>query len=286
MILKLILSLLVTLAFASVSLSQEMDDNGHNFYSVRPIRKADIMFKKTIWYSIDLREKQNEPFFAVNNQITKIIIDAVKAGVLRPFKNDSLNTRLTRDEFLENLKIPGADEGLSAEDMAMGFGGGDDAWGGGDDWGGGAGGAKAADAGSDEFFPKDIHLLEIKVDQIFDRKRSRMYNDIQSIKLTIPGDLYPTGIDKDLAVFSYKELVENVFKDNPQAIWYNAQNSAENRNLSDAFDLMLFSGRIVKYNNPKNAMVVDLYGEGEPALIKSLEYKFKLVDYEHEVWCY
>ncbi|MCS7005240.1 MAG: gliding motility protein GldN [Cytophagales bacterium] len=283
----------VSLSFSFLSLvlfAQEMDDNGHNFNSVRPIRRADIMFKRTIWYSIDLREKQNEPFFAVNNEISKIIIDAVRAGVLRPFRNDSLTSRLTRDEFLENLKIPGADEGLSEEDIAMGFGGGDDAFGG-DSWGGdsgwgGGGDSKSKDAAADEFFPKQIYLLEIKEDLIFDRKRSRMYHDIQSVKLIIPGDLYPTGIDKELATFSYKELVENVFKDNPQAVWFNPQNTAEHRNLQDAFDLLMQSGRIIKYSNPKDKMIVDMYGDGEQALGKSYEYKYKLVDYESEVWCY
>jgi len=283
-------SVISFLAFIScASFAQEMDDNGHNFNSVRPIRRADIMFKRTIWYSIDLREKQNESFFAVNNELSKIIIDAVRAGVLRPFRNDSLTSRLTRDEFLENLKIPGADEGLSEEDIAMGFGsGGDDAFGG-DSWGGDSGwggDSKSKDAGADEFFPKQIYLLEIKEDLTFDRKRSRMYHDIQSVKLIIPGDLYPTGIDKELATFSYKELVENVFKDNPQAIWFNPSNTAEHRNLQDAFDLLLQAGRIIKFSNPKDKMIVDMYSDGEQALGKSYEYKFKLVDYESEVWCY
>ncbi|MFT5914657.1 MAG: hypothetical protein ACJAWV_000778 [Flammeovirgaceae bacterium] len=298
--------------------AQEIDDSGYNYNSVRPIRRADIMYMKTLWRRMDLREKQNEPFFAAENEISKIVIDAVKAGVLRPFMNDSLTTRMSPSQFLENLKVPGGDEGLSKEDIEMGFGaGGDDAWGGGGggggggDWGdsSGGGGAWGGDSGggdgfggdsgggdggtgktvsavaADEFFAKQIPILEIKEDLIFDRKRSRMYHDIQSITLVIPGEYYPSGIDKPLATFSYKELVENVFIDNPQAIWFNPKNTIENRNLADAFDLRLFDARIIKYTNPKDDMIEDVYNSDlKLSLGKSQQYEHDILEYESNMW--
>lgn len=304
---------LVLFGGSFISNAQEIDESGYNYNSVRPIRRADIMYLNTIWRRMDLREKQNEPYFAEDNQITKIIIDAVKAGVLRPFTTDSLNTRMSLNQFLENLKVPGGDEGLSKEDIEMGFGaddgggwgGGDDGWGGGggDGWGGGGGGdswgggdgggdggagagAGAAVAGeADEFFAKQIPMLEIKEDVIFDRKRSRMYHDIQSITLIIPGDYYPSGIEKKLATFSYKELVENVFVDNPQASWFNTSNTSENRNLADAFDLRLFTARIIKYSNPKGAFIEDIYnGDLKMSLGKSQEYEHQMLEYEANLW--
>ena len=262
------------------------DKDAFSPHSIRPIRRADVMYNNTVWIRMDLREKQNEPFFAANSEITKIIIDAVKAGVLRPYKNDSLVTRMSIQEFNENLKIPGADEGLSDEDLAMGFGG--DDFGGGDDWGGGDWGTEGGaeeDAGPEEFFAKDIRIIELKENRMFDRKRARMYYDIQSIRLIIPGDLYPTGIDKPLATFSYKELVSNVFVDNPAAVWYNAKNTAENKNLADAFELRQFTGKIVKYSNPKDAVIDDIYkGNLKLGLAKSQEYEHRLLEYESDLW--
>lgn len=301
---------LVLFGTSFISVAQEIDESGYNYNSVRPIRRADIMYLNTIWRRMDLREKQNEPYFAEQNQITKIVIDAVKAGVLRPFINDSLNTRMSLNQFLENLKVPGGDEGLSKEDIEMGFGaddgggwgsgGGDDGWGGGgDSWGGGGdggfgggdgggdggGGGGAVAAEADEFFAKQIPLLEIKEDVIFDRKRSRIYHDIQAITLIIPGDYYPSGINKRLATFSYKELVENVFVDNPQASWFNTSNTSENRNLADAFDLRLFSARIIKYSNPRDAFIEDIYnGDLKVSLGKSQQYEYQLLDYESNLW--
>ena len=289
--------------------AQEISESDYNEFSVRPIRKADIMYMNTVWLKMDLREKQNEPFFAVENEVTKIIIQAVKDGVLRPYVNDSLTTRMSLKDFKENLKLPGGDEPIDD-----GFGGGDDWGGGGDDWGGGGddwggggdswgggggdggwggdggdtgggGGAKTAKAAvADEFFPKQITTLQIKEDLLFDRKRSRMYHDIQAITLIIPGDYYPAGIDKNLASFSYKELVENVFKDNPKAIWYNPKNLTEHRNLADAFDLRLFSARIIKFANPKDQYIEDIYSDLKMSLGKSQEYEHNLLEYESNLW--
>jgi len=287
---KILLTVLLFSFFIPVFAQMEFgydDKDAFSPHSIRPIRRADVMYNNTVWIRMDLREKQNEPFFAANSEITKIIIDAVKAGVLRPYKNDSLVTRMSIQEFNENLKIPGADEGLSDEDLAMGFGG-DDFGGGGDDWGGGDWGTEGGaeeDAGPEEFFAKDIRIIELKENRMFDRKRARMYYDIQSVRLIIPGDLYPTGIDKPLATFSYKELVSNVFVDNPAAVWYNAKNTAENKNLADAFELRQFTGKIVKYSNPKDAVIDDIYkGNLKLGLAKSQEYEHRLLEYESDLW--
>ncbi len=98
------------LAFASLliiggsqtSYSQEVA-SGYNPNSVRPIHDSDILYKKRVWRRMDLKEKQNRPFFAYNNEISKIIIEAVKQGVLHPYVNDSLKTRMSKEQFLENL---------------------------------------------------------------------------------------------------------------------------------------------------------------------------------------
>ncbi|UZR92786.1 gliding motility protein GldN [Chondrinema litorale] len=277
--------LLISPVFAQMEFGFD-DKDAFSPHSIRQVRRADVMYNNTVWVRMDLREKQNEPFFAANSEITKIIIDAVKAGVLRPYKNDSLITRMSIQEFNDNIKIPGADEGLTDEDLAMGFG--DSDFGGGDDWGGGDWGSEGGaeeDAGPDEFFPNNIYILELKEHRMFDRKRSRMYYDIQSIKLIIPGELYPTGINKELATFSYKELVSNVFVDNPAAVWYNAKNTAENKNLADAFELRQFTGKIVKYSNPKDNVIDDIYkGNLKLGLAKSQEYEHRLLEYESDLW--
>lgn len=280
------------IVLAGVATAQEKDEFGYNINSLRPIHEDDQLWRRTVWVRMDCKEKQNKPFFAKNNEITKVIIEAVKAGILRPYQNDSLNTRMSYESFIENLTIPGTDEGLSEEEKEMGFGT-EDGWGdSGWDEGADGGGDKEADAAvpasSNEFFPKDISILNIRIDLIFDKKRSRWYRDIQAITLILPAEKNTAkGIDQDIASFSYKELVENVFKDNGNAIWYNdSNNPKEHRNLSEAFDLTLYAAHMEKYSNPDDAYISDIYGVDKSFIVASMQLEHQLVDFETEFWEY
>lgn len=288
------ISLLFTLfvACAGIATAQERDEFGYNINSLRPIHEHDQLWKRSVWVRMDCKEKQNKPFFAKNNEITKVIIEAVKAGILRPFANDSLTTRMSYEDFIQNLSLPGADEGLTAEEKEMGFGA-DDGWGdsGWDDGGSTDGAEKSEEttvAASNEYFPKDISILRIKIDLIFDKKRSRWYRDIQAITLILPAEKNTAkGIDQEIASFSYKELVENVFKDNESAIWYNdANNPREHRNLSEAFDLTLYAAHLERYSNPDDAWIQDIYGADKTAIVASMQLEHQLVDFETEFWEY
>lgn len=290
--------LMITLLLAgSFSYAQERELTV-NPNSVYPILNHDVMFKKRVWRRMDLREKQNRPFFAFNNEITKIIIEAVQAGILHPYANDSLKTRMSKEQFLENLKMPDLGGGLTEEEKALGFGDdegwgdeGDDGWGddeGGDDWGN----EEAADASSkpsDYFFPNEVSILELMEDVIFDKRRSRLYYDIQAVTLIIPASTFAstTGLQKQIGTFKYIDLVA-LFRSMPEeAIWFNPQNSAEHKNLADAFTLRLFSARMTKIANPENLEIVDIYNRSpREGIMASQHLEHKLMEMEHNLWDY
>lgn len=280
-----------TIALAGIAPAQAQERSSeYNENSVNPIRESDIMLRKEIWRRVDLREKQNKPFFSFNNEITRILIEGVKAGVLTPYVNDSLTRRMSREDFLQNLQLPDAGGGLTEEEIAMGFGQEEDAgWDTGGGWGeeGKEGEAKQAEAVVDEFLPREINILEIQEEMIFDRKRSRLYWDIQSITMIIPGSnaALGTGLQRAVATFKYKDLVE-LFKSMPgEAIWFNPQNSAGHLNLADAFALRLFNGRIIKVANPDDNMIVDVYNKSpKEALMASQWIEMELLEKEHELW--
>lgn len=274
---------------AFVSAAQVDPTKRYNENSVRPIRKDDQMFKKTLWFQMDLRTKKNAPFFAQNNELPRLIIEAAKKGLIKPYYSDSLKTELTIEEFLERLRIPQA---AREEDLLLANAG--DDWGSSDGNGSGKKRTPVFAPDQDEYLPKQLFKIEIREDLIFDRRRSRMYHDIQAITIIIPAEVTPTGVDKVLASFSYKDLYENLFHirkdgkvyDNPDAIWFNPQNPAEHRNLSEAFDLRLFEARLVKYENPKNNRIEDLYENSKRALIHSEEALYQLMEYEALLWSY
>ena len=281
------MSLFSSLFVTSFSTAQEYGNyanDGYNHNSVRPVHESHIMYQKSLWHRVSLKEKQNRPFFATDNEITKVIIDAVKLGIIRPYQNDSLKTRMGQDEFLANLKIP-TDEveynGVEADIFQQ-----QQAWD--EDWTTGTNGwdtENETGVEAQEFYPKQLYILEIKTNVFFDKNRGRMINDIQAISIILPAEMNPvTGLEKTIATFSYKELAQNLFRDNPTAIYYNERNSQAHRNLEEAFDLMLASGRLIKYNNAKNDHIVDIYDDEREALLAAQNYTAKMIEYESNLW--
>jgi gliding motility associated protien GldN len=336
--------------------AQERDNKGVNQLSVREIPDSDIMMKRSLWRRIDLQEKQNQPMRAKENEITKYIMDAVKAGLLDAYAYDAngkLDKKYTLDEFNKKLEIPQQASKLTEDEIKAGFsdapatGAGDgwgdkkdtkkpaeDGWGApkkdvkkatepvDDGWGapkkktpkkGGktnlakvetpkidsteikkkmaeekqkADAAIAAAAADNQYFPEQLTLLEVKEDWIVDRKRSRQYYDIQTITIFIPSDVNPTGLETPLATFKYKDL-DKLFRSDPKKfIWFNEYNTAQHKNLADAFDLRLFYGRITKYSNPMNEDLIKMYGGEKEALWKSIQIENELMELEHGLWEY
>ena len=252
------------------------DANGFNKYSVRPIHESDIMYQKTILRAMDLREKQNKPMFSKNKEITKLLIEAVKRGDIKPWATDSLEEgpALTIDEFMENMKMPTEGAELTEEEKQIMLANGDSSF-------------MAGGGGPSYYFPSDLYQMQIKENLIFDKQRSRMYYDVHSITMLVPSD-HPSnvkGIEIPVASFQYKEVVEKLFKDNPEAIWFNPQNDAQHKNLGDAFELRLFSSYIIKVSNPTDAYLVDIYGgDQKKGILASQWAAFELLEYEHNLW--
>lgn len=280
-----------------------------NQNSIRPIDEADVHYRARLWRRMDLNEKMNQPFFSVNNEISKFLIEWVKAGVLTPYSNDSLQTKLSPTAFFENMKMEesGGTGELSEAERAAGFGGAvatdekkDGKSAGTDDGWGTSGGAKAtatpaAAAVKDDFdnkpvasgvsyyFPKELSVIEIKEDAVIDRKRSRLYFDIQALTLIIPASKTKAGFDKPVASFRYKDVYK-LFRSNSNCIWYNSENETQHKNMADAFDLRLFQARIIKKGNAENKFLTDLYSGEKEGLLMSQMLEYKLLELEHDMW--
>jgi len=259
--------------------------------TVRPIPASDMMYRRTVWRVVDLREKQNRPLYSVNHEITKIIMDAVKRGELTVYKDDSLKKQMTPEEYRKTLVKPGEEIVETEEDrqareeadrqMAL------------------IEAAKRRQMGSKyvapppsesaamgpiEYNPRDIKNLEIKEDVIFDKKRSRMYYQIEAITLKVPNAV--TGFDDVIGAFAYKDLVK-VFRNHPEeAIWYNMQNNANHLNLADAFELRMPSSFIRKVSNPNDDDLKTVHGGSKQAILASQRAVEEFVEFESSLWSY
>ena len=239
-----------------------------------------IMFKKTLIRRLNLTEKQNKPFNAKNSELSALIIQGAKEGLLQPYMSDSCLRPMPDDEFISSLQY--------------------EIQGGGDDFGGGFGGgfgdeAEEESEGDGKNFndidPTEFNKLYIKEDLIFDRNRSRMFYYIRSITLGIPANPnYEIQFEKRVASFRYEEIIKLVrgpYRD--KALWYNEENQGGHINLADALELRLFSAPIIGVSNSQNLDIRQMYADKiaqDPmnAMVLQQEAEMKLMEYESNLW--
>lgn len=269
--------------FLSVGNSYAQEQSsGFNPNSVYPVHESYVMYKKTLWRRMDLREKQNAPFYSTNGELPTIIINAVKAGLLFPYVDDSVKTRMDKQTFQDAMKLPEAAEEMSDEEKEIIRQQMIDS---GELEEGEEMPEDEEEDGADEFNPKDFAVVEIKEDVYFDRMRSRLYYDIHSLTLILPSDPDdPSTFERPLASFKYKEL-EALFKSMPkEALWYNSFNMAEHRNFADAFNLRLFSANLTKFANTKDESIVEIYQSRKKGMYASQKIEHDMLEFENELW--
>jgi len=286
-----------------------------NTNSVNPIPYYEQLYKQRIWTRVDLLQKQNKGFFNKNKEFTQILIDAVRNDEIQTVYDaepgyGELDSLLTKEGFEKRLQksaeetvveaqplyesdFPYMEEEIvefngvnyaSKRDDNIGVDPGTDP----DAWGPWAG------EEAEIYMASEITMIEVMEDVIFDKRRAREYRDIISIKLIVTDKYSNDGTNYYVATFAFKDL-EKFFKEHPEkALWYNQYNSAENRNLADAFALRLFQGQLYKIDNAEDLTILDIYGENpetgqmlnKAGLIGAEYLKMKMLEREHNLWSY
>jgi gliding motility associated protien GldN len=308
LILSLVLGLVVSaMAQEGVTYANKNSVNAIPFY--------EQLYKQRTWTRVDLAQKQNKGFFSKNREFSKILIDAVMNDEIqtvydaepglgeleKPMTKEEFQKRLLKSDFdpeavelqpLYEVDFPYntgetvESEGKNYISLIDNNLGNDpatnpNAW---EIWAG---------EQPEPFMPSEITMIEIMEDVIFDKRRARQYNDIQSIKLIVTGEFSVDATNYYVATFAYRDL-EKFFREHPEkCLWYNQYNSAENRNLADAFLLRLFHGELYKVDNPEDLTIADIYGineNGQPSVKAGLigaEYlRMKMLEREHNLWSY
>jgi gliding motility associated protien GldN len=259
------------------------------------------VYKVRVWRDLLLKEKQNKGFYARGNEMTKILIDAIRSGEIpKVYKSDSLseNSVFTKAEFFLSMQLQAAQvfpawdqnsnyittdrvsyNGLDYEATQDNVGQVPDAPTSIDYW-------QTTSAGkASEFQVTDMYKLELMEDIIFDKRRSRLYYDIQAVRIWAwdeNGQFF-----KPLGWLKYKDM-ERVFRAHPEkAIWFNRQNTAQNRNLADAFLLRLFHASIKEVENPDHLELNQIYNLDYQQSVMAREWEeMKLMEKEHNLWEY
>src|SRR6188768_319191 len=189
---------------------KEEVEEQYNPNSINPIPLYEQHYKVRVWRNIDLAEKQNKGFFAKNGEISKVIIEAIMSGELVDiYASDSLTTKLSKDDFLKRMQQE-TGETFQVWEPAKDFYTDDivsyngknyralqdskgqnpetatDSW------------TVTQEGKALNFLPADISYMQVMEDVIFDRRRSRLYYDIQALELSVPGSKTKTAFDQSL----------------------------------------------------------------------------------------
>jgi gliding motility associated protien GldN len=279
---------------------QEEMEEQYNPNSINPIPKYEHHYKRRVWRTIDLTEKQNKGFFSNNGEITKLIVDGVKSGEIADiYASDSLTTKISKEQFLGRLVQT---QGMQYEqwdptrnwytDEIASYNGrnyrvlvdnvGKNPEISPDEW------AVTSEGKAIDYLPRDMNILRLVEDVIFDKRRSRLYYDLLAIQIIVPGSKTTTQVDEELGWFRYKDL-ERVFRNHPKtAVWFNRYNTAQNKNFADAFLLRLFHGRIRKIENPDDETIFEIYqanGRSHREAVWATEWaELELMEKEHNLW--
>jgi gliding motility associated protien GldN len=276
---------------------QEMEEQ-YNPNSLNPIPLYEQHFKVRVWRNVDLQERRNKGFFARNGEITRLILESLMSGELVDvYAYDSLTTKISKEEFMRRLQQEEATkyndwtptQDFYTDDIvtyngknyrALMDSKGKNPETSTEQWAGTSEGKAAY------FLASDITNLKMVEDVIFDKRRSRVYRDIQAVELSVPGSKTKTGFDQSIGWFKYKDL-EKIFRSHPKkAVWFNRQNTAQNKNFADAFLLGLHYGQIYKVQNPEDETIFEQY-TGRPwkeAVWATEGAELMLMEKEHNLW--
>jgi len=254
-----------------------------------PLRQADVMWSRTIWREIDLRQKINHPFYYPENNgvpgaavtddrrsLIDIIYSAIQEGSLTAYGNPVYDDEFREPMSVEEQKAIGG-AGETIEEAV--------------NW------EKVADGMSEEealerkatptYFDRNmVKKWRLKEVWFFDKQRSVM--DVRIIGLA------PLGEDVDEVTGQLMGTFSPLFWVHfPEArkILINAEvfnlvkNDAERRTYDDIFWKRMFGSTIVKEANVMDRKINE-YMVGLDALLEAERIKAEIFNLEHDLWEY
>jgi hypothetical protein len=285
------------------ALAQHGQDTIINPNSTERIPFYEQLYRYRVWRVVDLGEKQNSGFKSAKSDIADFLIKSIQNGSLTAYDGDSVRRAYTPSEVLvsntavdeppydpkksyvtsETANYQGKNYQSTRNDN-IGHLPTDNQW-----W--------ELTASQTEIYTKDqLVALTIVEDLIFDRRRSRLYYDIQYIGLMAQKsgstDMNPIGFIyyKDFHKLVEKQFHSKNLDDRDKVLWRNRYNPSENKSFTDAFKLRLFHGIIEKVENPDDLTIQRIYEDNGRTYGESVfarwEEEMKMMEKEHNLWEY
>lgn len=235
------------------------------------VREADVMWHKTVWRTLDMRQKMNLPFYHPfqpkngRKNFMTIVKEAIRNGEITVYENvpkDShFSTPLSIDgamaKFTDTVVVEEYDEAI-------------------DDY------RKVKKPQAVE--TRDVYKLDIKEQWFFDKERSMMDVRIIGIrpKWFQPPEEGETKTSREPLFWIYYPEARDVFV---QAPVFNRHNDAQRLTYEDIFAKRMFDSNIYKESNVYDRLIND-YKLGMDALLESKRIKQEMREFENDLWEY
>ena len=243
-----------------------------------PVREADIMYERTVWREIDLRQKQNYPlYFPINPKTIgsrvnffTLLMNGIERGEITPYDpfptSDEFALKTTWEQIRTNPTIQEADR---TEQQISVYTGND---------------TSIFIKGKNLLDDENIQRIVIKEKIYFDKKHSTLNRVVIGI---CPVFMYlRQGADQPSRIpvcWIYMPEARPLLS---RHAVFNDFNEAQNVSYDDFFMQNRYSGRIVKVANVYNNRFINEYAVGLDALYESQRIDDEIFNWEQDLWEY
>jgi len=237
------------------------------------VREADVLWSKTVWRIIDMREKANQHFYYPTtemhgrNNLFNILLRGIEDKRITAFDasitdnefKEPITYNQVKQQFgdsLRTIKVTDINTGNDRDSVVQ-----------------------------SEIPVKEVKQLEIKEMWYFDKQKSTLQVRILGlcpIRVFKKDPKDSTFVKKRLFWVSYAEIRPILAKKEI----LNDFNEARSLSFDDVFLTRRFDGYIVKEENVYNNRSIDEYAAGEYAFKESERIKNGIFDYEQDLWEY
>lgn len=229
---------------------------------------SDVIWCKTIWRELVLREKMNLPLYYPTEPMDgrMSLIDVLLQGLEKSFKNafedDELQIPVSFDEI--RRKFDAGTDTLVRRDSETG--------------------ELVQVVSQREINSSEVKRLQIKELWYFNKRTSRLEVRIIAlcpIREYVKDDI--EGIQKRMLFWIDYDEFRDLFV---HCQVYNFQNDAVRLSLDDIFLKRYFSSRIIKETNPYDNRSIQSYALGIDAVLESDRIKNEIFNFEQDLWEY